>query len=159
MNGVFSYECGKIFKVFPFVLSFMFCEFLLCLRVWVCFLLNCSYYLQKETERSVNLVLLLFPNHWLLASIDVLYVCVLWVCLCMCVRVFFKCKRRKLLAFINFIYFFRFSFYIILKAITWFSFNLINLFRFLLNNMKTNFQLSIFHLDFSSLVAICFPLL
>lgn len=70
--------------------------------------------------------------------------------LCVCVF-FFQCKRRKIVSFLlTFIYFFRFFFYIILKAITCVFFNLINLFLFLLNNMKTNFQLSIFHLDFFS---------
>lgn len=94
----FFYECGKISKVFPFVLSFMFCEFF-CVYVFVCFLLNCSYYLQRDRNREkCNLVLLLFPNHWLLASIDVLYVCVSYVCVgcvsvCVCVLLMQKAKN------------------------------------------------------------------
>lgn len=98
----------------------------------------------RETERRDFFVcnsIVMFPNHWfcwLACHFFFVYV-----------YFFFQCKRRKIVSFLlTFIYFFRFFFYIILKAITCVFFNLINLFLFLLNNMKTNFQLSIFHLDF-----------
>lgn len=103
-----------------------------------------SYCHQRNREKRFFFVcnsIVMFPNHWfcwLACHFFFVYV-----------YFFFQCKRRKIVSFLlTFIYFFRFFFYIILKAITCVFFNLINLFLFLLNNMKTNFQLSIFHLDF-----------